>query len=350
MTPRLRDIARHAGVSEATVSRVVNNKPGVNETTRRNVLAAIAEFRYESAGLRRADRAGLVGLLIPELGNPIFPAFAQVFTGLLAAQRFTTVLCTATVDGVSEEEYVDMLLDHGLSGLIVVSGKNADTTADHSLYRGLAGRRLPMVFLNGSVTDVDSPVVSTDDAHAANIAVRHLAGLGHEAIGCAVGSSRYVPVQRRLQGYHQAMHELGLVPMVCESEFTVEGGEAASHQLLDRGVTAIITASDLMALGAIRAAGERGLRVPADVSVVGYDDNMLLNFTDPALTSVRQPLSAMCTAAVSALIDQINGVQRPTHELVFRGELIVRASTALRRGSWVQPSNQMLRTTEPISK
>ena len=330
MTARLKHVADHAGVSEATVSRVVNNRPGVSEATRQRVLDAIAEFRYEPTGLRRADRAGLVGLLIPELSNPIFPAFAQVFTGLLAAQRFTTVLCTATIDGVSEEEYVDMLLDHGLSGLIVVSGKNADTAADHALYRRLAGRRLPMVFLNGSVTDVDAPVVSTDDAHAASIAVRHLVGLGHTRIGAAVGSRRYVPVQRRLAGYHQALAECGLEPFVAESAYTVEGGEAAGHALLDQGVTAVVAASDLMALGVVRAVRTRGRAVPADVSVVGYDDNPLLNFTDPPLTTVRQPLGAMCAAAVTGLIDQVNGTpSRVDRELVFRGELVVRASTGL---------------------
>jgi alanine racemase len=331
VTPRLKHVAQFAGVSEATVSRVVNNRPGVSEATRKKVLHAIAEFRYEPSGLRRANRAGLVGLLIPELSNPIFPAIAQVFNGLLAGHRYTTVLCTATVDGVSEEEYVDMLLEHGLSGLVIASGKNADSLADHSLYRRLFERSLPMVFLNGSVIGVDAPVISSDDAFAAEIAVRHLAHLGHTAIACIVGPRRYVPVQRRLVGYGAAMESLGLAPLIAESAYSVEGGEAATRQVLSQGATGVVAASDLMALGAVRAARSMGLSVPGDVSVIGYDDNPLLQFMDPPITSVRQPLAAMCEAAVVALLDQIEGVHRPSHELMFRSDLVLRGSTSVHR-------------------
>lgn len=335
MNPRLRHIAQHAGVSEATVSRVANNKPGVAETTRRRVLEAIAEFRYQAPGLGGADRAGLVGLIIPELSNPIFPMFAQAIAGMLANQRFTTVLCTATIDGVSEDEYVDMLLDRGMAGLVVVSGQNADMLSDHTLYRRLADRRMPMVFMNGAVTGVEAPVVSSDDAQAADLAVRHLVSLGHTSIGCIVGPRRYVPVQRRLRGHAAVCRELGLEQHVADGMYSVEGGEAATRQLLDRpessGVTAIVAASDLMALGAIRALRAVGKRVPNDVSVVGYDDNPLLAFTDPPLTSVRQPLAAMSEAAARALIEVIEGDEWPRQELTFHGELIVRGSTAVLR-------------------
>jgi alanine racemase len=295
------------------------------------VLDAIAEFRYTTPGHARADRAGLVGLVIPELSNPIFPIFAQVIGNLLAAQRYTTVLCAATVDGVSEDEYIDMLLDRGMTGLVVVSGKNADTIADHSVYRRLADRRMPMVFLNGSVIGVEAPVVSSDDAHAAEIAVRHLAGLGHTSIGCMVGARRYLPMQRRLQGYLATVGELGLDAHVVESSFSVEGGDAATRELLRHGVTGIVAASDLMALGAIRAARSTGRTVPGDVSVIGYDDNAFLTFTDPPLTSVRQPVAAMSEAVVAALIDRIEGREQPAHELTFRSEIIVRGSTAVPR-------------------
>jgi alanine racemase len=326
--PRLKHVAQHAGVSEATVSRVVNNRPGVSDATRKRVLEAIAEFQYEPTGLPREGRAGLVGLLIPELSNPIFPTMAQVINEMLAGHRFTTVLCTATVDGVSEDDYVEMLLGHGMAGLVVVSGKNADTYADHALYRRLFDRGVPMVFLNGSVTGVDAPVMSSDDAHAADIAVRHLATLGHRAIALTVGPRRYLPVQRRLLGYRMAMESLGLPELIADSTYSVEGGEAAARVVLQQGATGIVAASDLMALGAVRAARAMGFDVPAEVSVVGYDDNALLPFMDPPLTSVRQPLAAMCEAAVLALVDQIAGVAQPARELMFRAELVLRGSTA----------------------
>jgi alanine racemase len=327
MTPRLRHIADHAGVSEATVSRVVNNRPGVGEDTRQKVLLALAKFGYSASPERRHNRAGLVGLLIPELNNPVFPAIAQHLAALLNGRRFTTVLCTATEDGVTEDEHIEMLFDRGMSGLIVVSGKNADTTADHGMYRRLDEHGMPMVFVNGAVIDIDAPVVSCDDAHAASAAVRHLAEMGHRRIGCIVGPRRYVPVQRRLAGYATAVADLGLEEFVAESFYTVEGGAATAADLLDAGVTAIVAASDLMAFGAIRAARARGLSVPADVSVVGYDDNPLLVFSDPPLTTVRQPLGAMTEAAVAALITRIDGRPQRARELLFHGDLVVRAST-----------------------
>ena len=138
-------------------------------------------------------------------------------------------------------------------------------------------------------------------------------------------------MQRRLAGYQTTMRELGFVPHVAESMFSVEGGEAAGREVLLHGATAIVAASDLMALGAIRAARAMGRSVPDDVSIVGYDDSALLAFTDPPLTTIRQPLTAMSKAVVAALIDRINGIGQPSHELLFRGELIVRGSTALHR-------------------
>lgn len=327
-TARLRHVAEHAGVSEATVSRVVNHRPGVSDDTRRRVLDALERFGYESSPRLRQNRAGLVGLLIPELSNPIFPAMAQVLLGLLNHRRFATVMCTATEDGVSEEEHIEMLLDRGLSGLVVVSGRNADSNADHSMYRRLDEYGMPMVFLNGGVTDVVAPVVSCDDGHAAEIAVRHLAELGHRDIGCIVGQRRYVNVQRRVAGFEAVVAELGVRGMIVDGGFTVEGGAAAAGMILDDGATAIVSASDLMALGAIRAARVRGLRVPEDVSVIGYDDSPLLVFCDPPLTTVRQPIGPMADAAVGALVDRINGVDRDVYALDFQADLVLRQSTA----------------------
>jgi alanine racemase len=158
--------------------------------------------------------------------------------------------------------------------------------------------------------------------------------MGHRRIGLISGPERFVPVQRKLAGYRAAMARLlgtsaaELDSLVSLSLFGVEGGAAAAAPLLDRGVTGIVCGSDLMALGAIREARSRGLHVPSDVSVVGYDDSPLIAFTDPPLTTVRQPVRAMAVAAVRALIDEINGHPAPHSEFLFRPELVVRGSTA----------------------
>jgi LacI family repressor for deo operon, udp, cdd, tsx, nupC, and nupG len=331
---RLADVANHVGVSEATVSRVLNDKPGVSPNTRQSVLAAMDLLGYERPERLRRRRAGLVGLVTPELDIPIFSAFAQLIESALSRAGFTSVLCTQTHGGVSEDEYTEMLLDRQVSGILFVSCHNADTTADPERYRRLVDRPLPVAFVNGYVPDVDAPFFSCDDWIAADMAVRHLVSLNHRRIGLICGPNRFRPVQRNLAGYRAAM------AAVCDngspvaddlvelSLFGVESSSAAAHRLIERGVTAIVCGSDLMALGAIRTARSRGLSVPRDISVIGYDDSPLMAFTDPPLTTLRQPVAAMSSAAASALVDRINGAPAPNTEYLFQPELVIRGSTS----------------------
>jgi alanine racemase len=335
MRARLSDIAQQADVSEATVSRVLNDRPGVAADTRQAVLTALDVLGYERPARLRKRNAGLVGLIVPELENPIFPMFAQIIESALAQQGYTPVLCTQTPGGVTEDEYVEMLLDRQVSGIVFVSGLHADTSANHDRYRKLLTRPLPIVLVNGHAPDIEAPFVSCDDRAAGELAVSHLVALGHRRIGLISGPDRFVPVQRRLAGYRVAMQRLvdassvELDELTSLSLFGVEGGQAAAAKLLDRGATALVCGSDLMALGAIRAARQRGLAVPADVSVVGYDDSPLIAFTDPPLTTLRQPVREMAVAAVRALVDEIRGHGSPNTEYVFRPELVVRSSTAV---------------------
>jgi alanine racemase len=335
MRARLSDIAAQAEVSEATVSRVLNDRPGVSGQTRQAVLTALDVLGYERPARLRKRSAGLVGLVVPELDNPIFPAFAQTIESALSQSGFTPVLCTQTPGGVTEDEYVDMLLDRQVSGIVFVSGLHADTTADPERYRKLIARRLPIVMINGYVPGVEAPFISCDDRSAGELAVTHLVALGHRKIGLISGPHRFLPVQRKLAGYRSTMARLldltdtEIDALVSLSLFGVEGGAAAAGRLLDKGVTGIVCGSDLMALGAIRAARQRGLSVPGDVSVVGYDDSPLIAFTDPPLTTLRQPVIAMSVASVRALIDEINGHAAPHSEYFFPPELIVRSSTGV---------------------
>jgi alanine racemase len=227
-----------------------------------------------------------------------------------------------------------MLLDRQVSGIVFVSGLHADTTADPDRYRRLLARPLPIVLVNGYLPDLAAPFISCDDQIAGELAVSHLIALGHRRIGLISGPERYVPVQRKLAGFRATMRRLLDTPdpdldelVALSPLFGVEGGAAAASRLLDRGVTGIVCGSDLMALGAIRAARHRGLSVPGDISVVGYDDSPLIAFTDPPLTTVRQPVIAMAVAAVRALVDEIRGQGTPHSEYVFRPELVVRSST-----------------------
>ncbi|MFH5823483.1 LacI family DNA-binding transcriptional regulator [Georgenia sp. AZ-5] len=328
---RLTDVAEQAGVSTATVSRVLNGKPGVAGETRRAVLAALDMLGYERPDkLRGARSAGLVGLIVPELSNPVFPAFAQAIESMLSTEGFTPLLCTQSPGGTTEDEYVEMLLEHDVDGIVFVSGLHADTRADVSRYERLRERGLPFVLVNGHNRAVDAPSFSTDDHASMELAVRHLASQGHRRIGLAIGPDRFVPARLKREGFLEAMDRyLGEPdPPVVTTMFTVEGGQSAGSALVDAGCTAVVCGSDLMALGVVRAARSRGLQVPADLSVVGYDDSVLIPFTSPPLTTLRQSVTAMCQAAVTTLLAEIGGAPVPRSDLLFVPELIVRGSTA----------------------
>lgn len=324
MPGKLADVAKQAGVSEATVSRVLNGKEGISDTTRAAVLTALDVIGYERPTHLRVRRARMVGLVVPELQNPIFPALAEVVAGALAQRGFNAVLCTRT-GSMSEAEYVDMLLERQVSGMVFAGGQYAEADAPHEHYARLLKLRLPVVLVNAAAEQLDFPRVSTDDAVAMEQAYAHLAYLGHERIGLIVGPPDHVPSRRKLEAFER----LGASPELVErTRFSLEGGHAAASRLLKQEVTAIICASDPLALGAIRAARRAGLSVPANVSVVGYDDSAFMSCTDPPLTTVRQPIEAIGRAAVEMLAGQIEGAEISTDELFFEPEIVARGSTA----------------------
>ncbi|WP_345572334.1 LacI family DNA-binding transcriptional regulator [Nonomuraea rosea] len=337
MTMRLADIAVQAGVSEATVSRVLNGRPGVAADTRQAVLTALDVLGYERPVKLRQNHTGLIGLILPELNNPIFPAFAQVIENALVLSGYTAVLCTQTPGGITEDDYTALLLERGVAGIIFVNGLHADSRSDRARYLRLIELGLPMVLINGYRADIEGHYISNDDVAALDMAVNHLVSLGHRRIGLAVGQERFVPTIRKTEGFKRAVADYAGVTdasdLVVNTLYTVEGGRSAAQQLLERGCTAICCGSDIMAIGAIKGARSMGLRVPEDVSVVGFDDTPMTAYLDPPLTTLRQPVREMGLAAVAGLLDEIRGLPAPRGELVHRPELVVRRSSAPARAA-----------------
>jgi LacI family repressor for deo operon, udp, cdd, tsx, nupC, and nupG len=204
VTRRLTEVAKKAGVSEATVSRVLNGRGGVSETTRTAVLTALDVLGYERPSKLRGERARLVGLVLPELQNPIFPAFAEAVTGALVQRGFSPVLCARTMGGVSEVDFVEMLLEQQVSGIIFAGGNYAMAGAGHDHYRMLSSRGLPAVLVNAGVDELTFPRVSSDDAVAVEQAYAHLVSLGHERVGALLGPAGHVPSQRKLAALRAA--------------------------------------------------------------------------------------------------------------------------------------------------
>ncbi|WP_370153625.1 LacI family DNA-binding transcriptional regulator [Streptacidiphilus sp. EB129] len=322
----LGEVARLAGVSMATVSRVVNRKAGVSPRAREAVERAIRETGFE-----RPASDGIVAVITPSLSGAVFAALAERISEALAPHGLRAVTCAALPGGVQERDFVRSLLRLGISGLVFLSASNTLEAADQETYQLLASHHVPFVCVNGRYDGRPSPAYSTDDAVAAEISVQHLYELGHRRIGLAAGPLGNKPADRRVDGFLRALERRGIDDpggWVRRQGYSVEGGRSAAEYLLDRGATAVVAASDTMALGVVRAARERQWPVPARVSVVGYDDSSLMEFTDPPLTTVRQPVDRLAAEAARGLVALIAGGEVPAEELMFRPELVVRSTTA----------------------
>lgn len=331
MSKRLAEVARKVGVSEATVSRVLNGKPGVSEGTRQAVLTALDVLGYERPTKLRGERARLVGLVLPELQNPIFPALAEIVGGGLTQNGYTPLLCTQNAGGVTESDYVDLLLAQQVSGVIFLGGNYTQADAQHEHYERLRQVNLPTVMVNARIPSLTFPTVSTDDAAAAEQAVLHVHQLGHRRIGMLLGPTDHIPSQRKLDAARPLLDKLGSPltdDLIVRGLYSLESGQAGATRLIAAGATAIVCASDPIALGAVRAARRAGLRVPEDISIVGFDDSALMSCTEPPLTTMRQPIEAMGRTVIELLLSQIAGTSESGEELLFEPELVLRSSTA----------------------
>ncbi len=330
MRPKLQDVAGIAGVSEATVSRVINGKPGVAESTRRQVLDVLSDLGYRDVPSRQ-HRSGVVGILTPELDNPIFPLLAQSIEARLSRHGYVCMICPTTAETINEQDYLDQLAAIDAEGAVVINGRYAGVGIGYAPYESLVARGTRVVLVNAVAPPCPVPSVTVDVAAGAAAAVEHLASMGHERIGCLVGPRRYITARDFAAGWRQAMSRRGLAAgdeLRSETLFTIEGGQAGTAKLLEARVTGIVASSDLMAIGAVRAVRSWGGEVPDDVSVVGYDGTTLASVTDPALTTVRQPIDLVASAAVSLFVAP-PALDGPIAPQVFMPELVVGSSTAV---------------------
>lgn len=317
-------VAKEAQVSEATVSRVLNHRGIVAPETRRAVEAAMQRVGY----LSRATTSKVILLLTPDLDGPFFARLcARIATGA-SSQGLQAVVASAPAGGTQEYECVASMANLGIAGVVFVSTSNTVVGADPSVPDLLVSRHIPFVCINGSFPDSPMPSLATNDAVASELAVDHLWTLGHRRIGLIAGPRGNRPSDRRVAGFCAALKRRGAEDgFIVHHEYSVEGGSSAAGAVLDRGITGIIGASDDIALGAVRAISRRGLRVPDDVSVIGFDDVHPLDFTDPPLTTVRQPIDRLAETTVRILQRLIQGRHADSQELLFDPDLIIRGST-----------------------
>jgi DNA-binding LacI/PurR family transcriptional regulator len=325
----LREVAHRAGVSVATASRVANGGFAVRPETRERVERAMRELLYVPPG--RRDVTGLIGVLVPELTNPIFPALAQAIETRAAPSGLASILCNTTGASYREVDYVHMLLDRRVEGMIFIACEMTNLRGDHSHYAHLVEEGARIVFVNGAMHTIDVPSVGVDERVAGEIATQHLIDLGHRRIGFVAGPEHYLPTQLKAAGRATAMAAAGLEPdgLVAYADFQIEGGGRALGELLDRPEppTGVICSSDVMAIGALHEAARRGLRVPVDLSIVGFDGIVATKWSVPELTTVEQPIAQIADTAVRTLQTLIEQPGQPQPNSYFRPVLRKRAST-----------------------
>jgi LacI family transcriptional regulator len=328
----IREIADLAGVSIATVSRVLNGREDVSLETRETVQRVIREHGYmanRSARGLSAGRTGLVGVLVP-LVHPAY--FSSILAGAAEAlyEQDMRLLLSPTLHLHDREVSLLDRITHGTTdGALLVLPEESSSELTALLDQGydfvVVDPRDPL--------DERVPAVSAAHASGADQAMRHLLELGHRRIGAITGPAFWVATKDRLRGYQAALAAAGLMPqpeLVVQADFEIPGGVAAAERLLalPEPPTAIFAFNDNLAIGAIRAARARGLRVPEDLSVVGFDDIEYATVVSPALTTVRQPLAEMGRMAVSMLVRLLERQRFETLHVELGTRLVVRDSTA----------------------
>jgi DNA-binding LacI/PurR family transcriptional regulator len=333
-TATLDAVARVAGVSRATVSRVVNDSPRVSGDARRAVEAAIDVLGYvpnraaRSLVTRRSDS---IGVVITEptdrlFTDPFFPRLLRGISTELAAHEQQLVLLMP--DSPAEERRTAAYLSAGhVDGALLTS-----LHGDDRVPAQLAARGVPVVLGGRPIRDVGVSFVDVDNRAGARAAVEHLVGLGRRVIGTLAGPSDMVAGIDRLAGYRDALAGAGIAPdpsLIAEGEFTTEAGATGIQRLLKArpDVDAVFAASDSVAAGALDAILASGRRVPEDVALVGYDDSPIAGATRPPLTSVRQPIEEMGREMARLLMDAIRRNEPAARRVVLATELVVRAST-----------------------
>ena len=328
----IREIADLAGVSIATVSRVLNGRDDVSSETRELVRKVVQEHGYTASRSARslsAGRTGLVGVLVPLVYPVYFSAILSGAAEALYEQDMRLLLSPTGHEHDREVTLLDRLVHGETDGALVVLPKESSDELERLLDDGfrfvVIDPRLPL--------DDRIPSVSAAHMSGADQAMRHLLALGHRRIAVITGPSAEVATEDRRRGYHAALAAAGILPdpsLEAESNFEIRGGVRAAGSLLDlpNPPTAIFAFNDNLAIGAIQAARARGVRVPEDLSVVGFDDVELATIVTPTLTTVRQPLAEMGRTAVSLLMRLLERQAFETLHVELGTRLVVRESTA----------------------
>jgi LacI family transcriptional regulator len=333
-TATIRDVAARAGVSATTVSHVLNATRHVEPATAARVRDAVEQLRYRPNALAASMRGGptrTVGIIVPDIANPYFADLARALEDAAFERGYNAFLCNSDADESKEARYLDALLRKQVDGVVLASAGHPSERL-----REVVAHGPPMVIMDRALDDIGISRVIVDNHEGGRLAAEYLIGLGHRRLGVIAGPD-VAPSAGRLSGFRAGLRAAG-VPLptrrIAKGDFRWGGAKTAMLELLRRDptITAVFAENDVMAIEAMGAAQHTGLRVPADLSIVGFDDVSFSAAITPALTTVAQPVGMIASAAVDLLFERFRHPDAPSRQVVLPVSLIVRESCAPHAG------------------
>jgi len=330
----MKDVADNAGVSTATVSRALMNPEKVSALTRQKVQLAVRAVGYCAQVIgrqsKRHDTHNLL-VLVPDIGDPFFAGILRGIEETADEQGYLVLIVDYAHQLSDKKSFSELIAARQIDGMLLL-GSDPPFNIDKAEQQNLP----PMVMINEFVPELQLPTVHIDNLTAAYEAVDYLVGLGHRSIGCISGPAQQMLCQYRVRGYSQALSRHGIVPderLIFRGETTFQTGAAGLNALISRTCppTAIFCHNDIIAFGALSQARKNGLNIPADISLVGFDDIAFANFCDPPLTTVAQPRYQLGREALLLLLRQVRQQAVGNTSLLLESKLIVRGSTAMPR-------------------
>ncbi|GCD81017.1 LacI family transcriptional regulator [Parageobacillus thermoglucosidasius] len=327
MMATIRDVAKLAGVSVATVSRVLNQNGYVNEETEKRVRQAMKELNYKPSEVARAlfkKTSKTIGLIVPDITNPFFPELVRAVEDVMNIYDYTVILCNSDEKTEKEKKYIEVLKQKYVDGIIL--------TTNQLELEEVSEWNVPMVVLDRPLSH-NYPSVIADNYGGARLATKHLYDIGCRKIAHIQGPSHVVNAMERFRGYRDEMMELGLWDerLVILGNYQLKKAKEAVIEALNKyDIDGIFAGNDAMAVGALKAVQQLGFRVPKDIAIIGYDGIPLTEMTTPELSTISQPIYDMGAIAARILIKQIEGKPLEKLHYVLPVELVVRQST--RRG------------------
>jgi DNA-binding LacI/PurR family transcriptional regulator len=333
--PTISDVSQRAGVSKTTVSRVLNNPDLVNVQTRKRVLAVIEKLNYSPSVIARGMRSQktrMIGVILPDITNLYYSEFLKNVEAEAMNSGYIAVICSTETKSERERQYIDQLVKRQIDGLILC---RYETVEKNGSFLAGIGKKTPLVVTDQPSKGLPLSAVYTDALQGFRDVTKYLLGKGYRRIVMLSGDRSYPFAVMRYSGYAAALTDHDITvdeTLVQECDCSVAGGYEAVEKILKRVVPdAVVSVTDLVALGALKCLQERGYSIPQDIAVTGFDNIPISSLASPQLTTVAQPIARMAKAAVGQLIRRIQNNRVRNRDIVFGSTLVIRESTGERQ-------------------